>query len=47
MSKKISALIVFGLCASLFYWSELKLEQLVEIQQLLELQDQQEMEVMD
>ena len=31
MSKKISALIVFGLCASLFYWSELKLEQLVEI----------------
>ena len=31
MSKKISALIVFGLCACLFYWSELKLEQLVEI----------------
>ena len=31
MSKRISALIVFGLCASLFYWSELKLEQLVEI----------------
>ena len=31
MSKKISTLIVFGLCASLFYWSELKLERLVEI----------------
>ena len=31
MSKRISALIVFGLCASLFYWSELKLERLVEI----------------
>ena len=30
MSKKISALIVFGLCTFLFYWSEL-LEQLVEI----------------
>ena len=34
MSKKISALIVFGLCASLFYLSELKLERLVEIHSL-------------
>ena len=31
MSKKISALIFFGLCASLFYWSEFKLERLVDI----------------
>lgn len=31
MSKKIASLIVFGLCASLFYWSDLKLERLVEI----------------
>ena len=35
MSKKISALIVFGLCASLFYLSELKLEQLVEINSIV------------
>ena len=31
MSKRISALIAFGLCASMFYLSELKLEQLVQI----------------
>ena len=30
MSKRISTLIVFGLCASLFYWSELKLGRLVD-----------------
>ena len=35
MSKKIFALIVFGLCASLFYWSELKLERLVEINSIV------------
>ena len=35
MSKKISALIVFGLCISLFYWSELKVERLVEIYSIL------------
>ena len=35
MSKKISALIVFGLCASLFYLSELKLERLVEINSIV------------
>ena len=35
MSKRISALIVIGLCASLFYWSELKLERLVEINSIL------------
>ena len=30
MSKKISALIVFSLCASLFYWSELELWRVLE-----------------
>ena len=35
MSKKIFALIVSGLCASLFYWSELKLERLVEIHSIV------------
>jgi len=35
MSKKVSTLIVFGLCASLFYWSELKLERLVEINSIV------------
>ena len=35
MSKRISTLIVFGLCASLFYLSELKLERLVEINSIV------------
>lgn len=35
MPKRISTLIVFGLCASMFYLSELKLERLVEINSLI------------
>ena len=34
MPKRISTLIVFGLCASMFYLSELKLQRLVEIHSL-------------
>ena len=35
MSKRISTSIGFGLCISLFYWSELKLERLVEINSII------------